>query len=122
MAVWVVGAPRIDKIEAPREQAGGSGGVEIETPLPGQDAVPQAEAADRLAAFWDRMYTEYNVAKALSPEPVDGLPGGSGGHGRNVDLAGAVGVRRGVGPIGDEKHVRSPESISCATPRPLSFG
>ena len=54
MAVWVVGAPRIDKIEAPREQEGKSGGVEIETPLPGQDAVPQAEAADRLAAFWDR--------------------------------------------------------------------
>ena len=58
MGLWMVGAPRIDKIEVPREQAGESDGVEIETPLPGQDAVPQAEAADRLAAFWDRAYTE----------------------------------------------------------------
>ena len=114
MAVWVVGAPRIDKIEAPREQAGKSGGVEIETPLPGQDAVPQAEAADRLAAFWDRTYTEYNVAKAFSLKPVDVLPGGSSGHGRSADLAGAVGVRQGLGPIG-EKQVRSPESISYET-------
>ena len=121
MAVWVVGAPRIGKIEAPREQAGGSGGVEVETPLLGQGAVPQAEAADRLAAFWDRTYTEYNMAKALSPEPVDGLPGGSGGHGRNADLARAVGVRQGLGPIG-EKQVRSPESISYETPHPMSFG
>ena len=89
MAVWVVGAPRIDKIEAPRAQAGKSGGVEIETPLPGQDAVPQAEAADRLAAFWDRTYTEYNVAKALSSELVDVPPGASGGHDRSADLAAA---------------------------------
>ena len=110
MAVWVVGAPRIVKIEAARERGGGSGGVEIETPLPGQDAVPQAEAENRLAAFWDRAYTEYNVAKALSPEPVDVLPGVSRGHGRSADLAGAVGVRQGLGSIG-EKQARSPESM-----------
>ena len=73
--------------------------MEIETPLLGQDAVPQAEAADRLAAFWDRTYTEYNVAKALSLERVDVLPGGSRGHGRSADLAGAVGVRQGFGPM-----------------------
>ena len=54
MAFWVVGAPRIDKVEVPREQEGGSGGIEIDAPLPGQHAVPQAEAADRLSTFWDR--------------------------------------------------------------------
>ena len=74
MAFWVVGAPRVDKIEAPRESALGSAGVEVEVPLPGQHAVPQAQAVDRLAAFWDRAYTEYNVAKAMCPAPSDGPP------------------------------------------------
>ena len=58
MAFWVVGAPRIDKIEVPREQEGGTGRVEIDAPLPGQHSVARAEAAERLAAFWDRAYTE----------------------------------------------------------------
>ena len=83
-------------------------------PLPGQHAVPQAEAADRLAAFWDRAYTEFNVAKAMSP----GLPGDTWKDGvcgpcaqSSGDLAGAVGVRQALGP-GGKKQVRSPESIS----------
>ena len=116
MAFWVVGAPRIDKIEVPREQAGGSGGIEIDVPLPGQHAVPQAEAADRLAAFWDRAYTEYNVAKAMSPGLPEAIPtGGSPAPGlasaASGASAGAVGVRQALGPAG-EKQVRSPESIS----------
>ena len=71
MAFWVVGAPRIDKIEVPREQAGESGGIEIDVPLPGQHAVPQAEAADTKAAFWDRAYSEFKVANAMA---VPGTP------------------------------------------------
>ena len=120
MAFWVVGAPRIDKIAVPREQARGSGGVEIETPLPGQSVVPQAEAAGRLAAFWDRAYTEYNVAKAMCPALGAAAPGapcsasaaapGAPGS-ASADFAGAVGVRQGLGAVG-EKQVRSPESIS----------
>ena len=70
------------------------GGVEIGAPLPSQHAAPQAEAAERLAAFWDRAYTEYNVAKTMS-----------------FEQAGATGVRQRLG-TGGEKHVRSPESIS----------
>ena len=42
MAFWVIGAPRIDKTEVPRDKMDG---VEIDAPLPGQHAVPQAEAA-----------------------------------------------------------------------------
>ena len=38
--------------------------MEIDAPLPGQHSVPHAEAAERLAAFWDRAYTEYNMAKS----------------------------------------------------------
>ena len=51
--------------------------------------MPQAEAADRLSAFWDRAYAEYNVAKAMSPELTD--------------VAGSVGVREGLGPGGDKQ-------------------
>ncbi len=120
MAFWVVGAPRVDKVEGPREPAPGSAVVEIEVPLPGQHAVPQAQAADRLAAFWDRAYTEYNVAKAMCSEASDGPPGFAGAapsasplapRSASLDLAGAVGVRQGLGPA-REKQVRSPESLS----------
>ncbi|CAK0838817.1 unnamed protein product [Prorocentrum cordatum] len=38
MAFWVIGDPRIDKVEAPREAAPGIAGVQIEVPLPGQHA------------------------------------------------------------------------------------
>ena len=78
--------------------------MEIDAPLPGQHSVPHAEAAERLAAFWDRAYTEYNVAKAMAP--AEGPPAPCPG-----DLAGAVGVRQALGPAG-ERQVRSPESIS----------
>ena len=51
MAFWVIGAPRIDKIEV----------------LPdGVTATPHSESANRLAAFWDRGFTEFNVAKAMA--------------------------------------------------------
>ena len=88
--------------------------------------MPRAEAAERLAAFWDRAYTEYNVAKAMVPAPPacdtgDGRPGAASRaegeqEGRPParcpgDLAGAVGVRQALGPAG-ERQVRSPESIS----------
>ena len=66
MACWVVGAPRIDKIEVPRESKEEADVVEIEVSLPGASVVPQTEAADRLATFWDRAYTEFSVAKAMA--------------------------------------------------------
>ena len=112
MAFWVVGAPRIDKIEVPREQLGNPGCMQIDVPLPGQHVVPQAEAADRLATFWDRAYTEFNVAKAISPDAGQAMPANMRCGGG--ELAGAVGIRQALGPIG-EKQVRSPESISYET-------
>ena len=90
MAFWVVGAPRIDKVDAPCGQEGGSDGIEIHVPLPGQHAVLQAEAADRLPAFWDRAYTEYNVAKAMSSELA--APGSASG-----DLRALRAIRRWLG-------------------------
>ena len=69
MAFWVVGAPRIDKIEVPQEKEDeheGKAWVEIDVVPEGVTVVPQSEAADRLAAFWDRGFTEFNVAKAMA--------------------------------------------------------
>ena len=56
MAFWVIGAPRTEK-KCLREQAGEAAGIEIHTPLPGQNAVPHTEVADLLGAFWARAYT-----------------------------------------------------------------
>ena len=114
MAFWVVGAPRIDKIEVPREQARGAGCVEIDAPLPGQHSAPHAEAAERLAAFWDRPYTEYNVAKAMAP--AEGPPAPCPG-----DLAGAVGVRQVLGPAGEKASAISGEYFLRGA-RTLSLG
>ncbi len=65
MAFGVIGVPRIDKIEVPREKADEGEyhtWVEIEVLPNGVMAIPQSEAADRLAASWDRGFTEFNVA------------------------------------------------------------
>ena len=69
MAFWIVGAPRIDKIEVPREkrdEKGDNAWMEIEYVPEGVTVVPESEAADRLAAYWDRGVTEFNVAKAIA--------------------------------------------------------
>ena len=96
-----MGAPRIDKIEVPRESKEDADVVEIEVSLPGATVVPQTEAADRLATFWDRAYTEFNVAKAtavpctanINPEAYDfEWPCLS-------KLASNVGVRQSLGVI-----------------------
>jgi hypothetical protein len=67
MAFWVVGAPRIDKIEVPQEKEEECKAyIEIDVVPEGVTVGPQSEAADRLAAFWDRGFTEFNVAKAMA--------------------------------------------------------
>ena len=103
MAFWIVGAPRIDKIDAPRLTTD-TAFVEIDAAPPGAEVVAEAEAADRLAAFWDRAYTEFNVAKTVAHESFTQASAAS----RDV------GVRQRLGPA-EEKQVRSPESISYDT-------
>ena len=105
MAFWVVGAPRIDKIEVPCDVSKNSEGVEIDVNVPGQRVVPQAQAAEQLAAFWDRAFTEFNVAK---PFDADVCQDNSAG------MASAIGPRQALGSK-KEKEVRSPESISYET-------
>ena len=75
--------------------------VEIESAPPGAQVVAEVDAADRLAAFWDRAYTEFNVAKTVAHDTFS-LPSAASND---------VGVRQSLGPA-EEKQVRSPESIS----------
>ena len=63
MAFWIVGSPRIYKIAVPKEH--GDHVVEISAGCDTDVVLPEVEAASRMASFWDRVVTEYNVAKAL---------------------------------------------------------
>ena len=113
IAFWVVGAPRIDKIEVPREkeeETTAKTWVEIDVVPDGSVVVPEAAAADQLASFWDRAFTEFNVAKAMA--------GGAASQGSAwagvSTMATDVGVRQQLGTA-EERKVRSPESISYET-------
>jgi hypothetical protein len=92
MAFWIVGAPRIDKIDVPRSTKD-TAFVEIDAAPPGAEVVAEAEAADRLAAFWDRAYTEFNVAKTVAHESFTQPSAAS----RDV------GVRQRLGPAEEKK-------------------
>ena len=65
IALWIVGAPRIDKVVVPKEDLD-EGYVEIEVPIEGDTVLPQEQAASLMSAFWERGYTECNLAKAIS--------------------------------------------------------
>ena len=65
IALWIVGAPRIDKVVVPKEDLD-KGYVEIEVPIEGDTALPQEQAASLMSAFWERGCTECNLAKAIS--------------------------------------------------------
>ena len=115
MALWIIGAPRIDKIEVPHEKADEdeeNTWIEIEVLPDGVTVTPHSEAAERLATFWDRGFTEFNVAKAVASE----LPGSASNPDASTwadlsSLAATVGVREGLSKV-EERGVRSPESIS----------
>ena len=94
MAFWMVGAPRIDKIAAPRLTTD-TAFVEIDAAPPGAEVVAEAEAADRLAAFWDRAYAEFNVAKTVAHESLTQASAAS----RDV------GVRQRLGPAEEKSAI-----------------
>jgi len=69
IALWIVGAPRIDKVVVPKEDVE-EGYVEVEVPIEGETVLPQEQAASMMSAFWERAYTEVNLAKAMSAVSV----------------------------------------------------
>ena len=77
--------------------------------------VPQwshSAAADRLATFWGRSFTEFNVAKAMAAREVEAECRSEGSAWAGLSaMATAVGVRQQLGTV-EENKVRSPESIS----------
>ena len=113
MAFWIVGAPRIDHIEVPQETS--EGDYKIERLPDGVSVTPQSEAADRLAAYWDRCFTEFNLGKAMASKREETVEqSGSRTWADLSSLASATGVREGLSKA-EEKAVRSPESISSTT-------
>ena len=68
IALWISGSPRIDKVLIPSSKADAA----IELHLDTEDRVEleQGDAANRLATFFDRAYTEYSMAKATSGDAV----------------------------------------------------
>ena len=113
IALWVVGAPRIDKIDVAREkeeETSGNTWVEIDVVPDGAVVVPEAVAADQLASFWDRAFTEFNVAKAMAAGTASQGSAWAGVSSMATD----VGVRKQLGTA-EERKVRSPESISYET-------
>ena len=68
IALWISGSPRIDKVLIPSSKADAA----IELHLDAEDRVEleQGDAANRLATFFDRAYTEYSIAKATSGDAV----------------------------------------------------
>ena len=76
----------------------------------GSVVVPEAAAADELASFWDRAFTEFNVAKAMAG---GGASQGSAWAGVS-SMAADIGVLQQMGSA-EERKVRAPESISYET-------
>ena len=80
------------------------GVVQVDVTPPEAVVPPQEEAANILATFWDRVFTEFNVAKHVQ----------SSGASHHGDLAAMPGVRSSLGKK-LERETKSPESISWKT-------
>ena len=64
IAFWMVGSPRIDRVTRLGEDGEVDGPIRVDDPVDGEIAMVDEEAASLLGQFWERIYTEYNVAKA----------------------------------------------------------
>jgi len=121
----MVGAPRIDKIQVPQEKQDNI--VEIDVTAEDEKVLANDEAASLLGGFWDRILTEFNVAKALSGhahrEEHDGHGQDLPAKCQGADTAGLdclfslredTGVRQKLGKA-NENEKPSPECLSYET-------
>ena len=106
IAFWIVGSPRIDKVVVPTETE--SDVVEIDVTPEEAFVLPQERAANIMATFWDRAFTEFNVAKHVQ-EAAE-----SAAAAQPVNLRTSVGVRSELGKK-QERASKTPESISWPT-------
>ena len=74
--------------------------MEIDVAPDGAAVVPQSAAADRLATFWGRSFTEFNVAKAMAAREVEAECRSEGSAWAGLSaMATAVGVRQQLGTV-----------------------
>ena len=59
IALWIVGAPRIDKVTVPIDIE--SGVVQVDVTPAEEVVLPHEDAANILATFWDRVFSEFTV-------------------------------------------------------------
>ena len=88
MAFWIVGSPRIDKVVVPKDHGEH---VEITATCDTDVVMPQTDAANVMACFWDRVISEFNVAKALH-QFTEALPGEANVE-SSFGVASATGLR-----------------------------
>ena len=140
IALWIVGSPRFDKINVPQHLPNGV--IEVDPDSEDVRVHSSEEAANLMACFWDRVLTEWNVAKAFevhkgiavaSPQLPSGHENQQASHvdsscGRVADLSGGceddvtalsklrdvMGPRRAMGTKAERVTI-SPEFISVET-------
>ena len=115
---WLVGSPRIDKINVPKELP--TGAVEVDVEAADVQVLAAEEAANQMAEFWDRLISEFNVAKAFegfedSANNTNGQAPGSSVGNTPIDilynLCDGIGCRKRMG-VKAERATTSPECIS----------
>ena len=84
ISLWIVGSPRFDKTNVPRQLS--SGVIEVEPDTEDVRVHSSEEAAKLMACFWDRVLTEWNVEDPVFSEFRGRLrrSGGTQGSGQSL--------------------------------------
>ena len=81
IAFWIAGAPRIDRVaEAPDGNPDNEEAIFHDLDMDGEVVLEQGEAASRLASFFDRAYTEWNLQKAPVGKHIESTEAGQPGR------------------------------------------
>ena len=113
----------MDKINVPKQLPHGA--VEVEVDAEDVEVMAREEAANQMAEFWDRLISEFNVAKAFqafenAAKKTETAPGdaevsdsvhGSAAIETLYDLCNQIGCRKSMG-MKSERATTSPECIS----------
>jgi len=109
IALWIVAAPRIDEVQVAREAKDGVVHVEVERA--DHTVMMNEEAAHTLATFWDRVYTEYNVAKEFATPSVEQVAS-QRLTAQGTDLRAEMGARSKIGFDADAPLMKKLKTMS----------
>jgi hypothetical protein len=93
IAFWIVGSPRIDKVVVPVSDSTKADIVEIDVTPAEAFVLPQEKAANMMATFWDRVLTEFNVAKHVQ-EAAESTGDATAGLRTSVGVRSKLGEKR----------------------------